>query len=202
MEFFGIDLIELIKTVGVLGVAAIVYTESGLLIGFFLPGDSLLFTAGFLASQNILPLVPLLGLSFIAAVFGDNTGYAIGRRIGPTLFSKKNGRFLNPQHIERTRHYYGRYGAKTIVIARFIPIIRTIAPLMAGVGAMHYRTFVLYNLIGAFLWSTGVPLIGYFLGSAIPDVDRYLLPIVLGIIVVSLIPPAREYWRHRVAKKA
>lgn len=197
MEFSSVDLIELIKAVGVLGVAVIVFVESGLLVGFFLPGDSLLFTAGFLASQDVLPLIPLLGLSFVAAVLGDNTGYAIGKRMGPTLFTKPDARFLNPHNVERTRHYYERYGAKTIVIARFIPIVRTIAPLMAGVGAMRYRTFVMYNLVGAFLWSTGVPLVGYFLGSAIPNIDRYLLPIILLIIVISCIPPTREYLRQK-----
>ena len=201
MEFFGVDLIELIKAVGVLGVAAIVFTESGLLVGFFLPGDSLLFTAGFLASQGYLPIVPLVLLCFIAAVLGDNVGYAIGKRIGPRLFVREESFFFHKNNVEKTRAYFERYGPKTIVIARFIPVIRTFAPLMAGVGTMHYRIFFLYNLAGGLLWSVCVPILGYALGATIPDVDHYLLPIILGIIFISFIPPAREYWRSRSKKE-
>lgn len=197
MEFLGIDLTELIKTVGVLGVAAIVFTESGLLVGFFLPGDSMLFTAGILASQNLIPLMPLLVVCFVAAVAGDNVGYAIGKRMGPRLFTRKESAFFHKDNVERTRQFFLRHGAKTIVIARFIPIVRTFAPVMAGVGMMRYRTFVVYNLVGALLWSVCIPLAGYFLGLWIPDIDRYLIPIILGIIFVSVLPPLREYHHHR-----
>ncbi|MBI4600295.1 VTT domain-containing protein [Candidatus Uhrbacteria bacterium] len=197
MELFSFDLVSFIAWAGVAGVAVIVFVESGLLVGFFLPGDSLLFTAGFLASQNLLPLIPLLGLSFVGAVLGDNVGYAIGKRAGPRLFNKEESFFFHKRNIEKTKGYFARYGPKTVVIARFIPIIRTFAPVMAGVGAMPYRTFVIYNLVGGFLWSICIPLLGYFLGAMIPDVDRYLLPIILTIILISILPPLREYWRYK-----
>lgn len=199
MDFFSFDLVSFIKTAGVLGIAALVFTESGLLVGFFLPGDSLLFTAGVLASQGILPLAPLLLLCFIGAVAGDNVGYAIGKRIGPRIFTRDDAFFFRKKNVEKTRRYFERYGSKTIVISRFIPVVRTFAPVLAGVGAMRYRVFVAYNLIGALLWSVFIPLVGYFLGSWIPNIDRYLIPIILAIILISVLPPLREYWRHRVA---
>lgn len=199
MDFFSFDLVAFIKAAGALGVAAIIFAESGLLVGFFLPGDSLLFTAGILASQGLLPLAPLLLLCFVGAVIGDNVGYAIGKRMGPRLFTRDESFFFRKENVEKTRRYFEHYGSKTIVIARFIPVIRTFAPVMAGVGAMRYRTFVMYNLIGALLWSVCIPLAGYFLGSAIPDIDSYLVPIILVIIFLSILPPLREYWRHRTA---
>lgn len=197
MNFFSFDLVSFIQAAGVLGVAAMIFVESGLLIGFFLPGDSLLFSAGFLASQNFIPLLPLLISSFIAAVLGDNVGYAIGKRLGPRLFTRNESFFFHKRHVEKTRAYFEHYGPKTIVISRFIPIVRTFAPVMAGVGAMRYRTFIVYNLAGGFLWSIGIPLLGFSLGTTIPDIDRYLLPIILVIIFVSILPPLREYWRYR-----
>lgn len=197
MDFFSFDPISFIKATGVVGVAAIIFIESGLLVGFFLPGDSLLFAAGFLASQNFIPLTPLLVLSFAGAVFGDNLGYAIGKRLGPRLFTKNESFFFRRDNVEKTKSYFRRYGPKTILLARFIPVVRTFAPVMAGVGAMRYRTFVAYNLVGGFLWSVCIPLLGYALGSSIPDVDRYLVPIILVIVLISILPPLREYWRYR-----
>lgn len=197
MDVASFDLVAFIKTAGALGVATLVFIESGLLVGFFLPGDSMLFTAGILASQNLIPLMPLLIFCFVAAVAGDNVGYAIGKRMGPRLFTREESTFFHKDNVERTRRFFYRYGPKTIVIARFIPVVRTFAPVMAGVGAMRYRTFVTYNLIGGFLWSVCIPLSGYFLGSWIPNIDRYLIPIVLGIVLISVLPPLREYLRHR-----
>lgn len=197
MDFFSFDLASFIKAAGVLGVAIIVFVESGLLVGFFLPGDSILFTAGILASQNLIPLMPLLVVCFVGAVVGDNVGYALGKRMGPRLFTRKKSAFFHKDSVERTQRFFERHGVKTIVIARFIPIVRTFAPVMAGVGAMRYRTFVIYNLIGGLLWSVCIPLAGYFLGSWIPDIDHYLIPIVLGIVLISILPPMREYLRHR-----
>lgn len=197
MDFFSFDPVSFIKATGVVGVAAIIFIESGLLVGFFLPGDSLLFAAGFLASQHFIPLIPLLVLSFVGAVLGDNLGYAIGKRLGPRLFTKEESFFFRRDNVEKTKSYFNHYGPKTILLARFIPVVRTFAPVMAGVGAMRYRTFVAYNLIGGFLWSVCIPLLGYALGANVPDVDRYLVPIILVIVLISILPPLREYWRHK-----
>ena len=182
------ELAHFIETVGYLGIFVIVFAESGLLIGFFLPGDSLLFTAGFLASQNILSLPILLVTCFTAAVLGDNVGYAFGHRVGKRLFQKEDSLIFHKNNVLKAQAYYEKYGAKTIVIARFMPVVRTFAPIVAGIGSMRYSVFVVYNLIGGALWATGLNLTGYFLGHAIPNVDRYLLPIVLLIILASVAP--------------
>lgn len=182
------DLVSLIKTVGYLGVFAIIFAESGLLIGFFLPGDSLLFTAGFLASQNILHFPILTFGSFVSAVLGDQVGYSFGRKIGPKIFKKEDSLFFHKDNILKAEAFYEKYGKKTIVLARFFPIIRTFAPIVAGVGKMHYPTFVSYNIIGGFFWTVGITTTGYFLGKTIPDVDRYLLPILTLVIFLSLLP--------------
>lgn len=200
MDFIGIDLVSFIKAIGVFGVGAIVFAESGLLIGFFLPGDSLLFTAGFVASQGWLPIIPLVLVCFMSAALGDSVGYGFGKRVGTKLFSKNDSFFFHKSHVEKTQKYFTKFGARTIFIARFIPIVRTFAPIMAGVGGMPYTTFIRFNILGAFAWGACIPLLGYFLGSAIPDIDRYLLPIILGIIGVSLIPPVLEYWRYHKNK--
>lgn len=190
------DLISLIKTAGYLGLFGIVFAESGLLIGFFLPGDSLLFTAGFLASQGFLNIWYLVPLLFVGAVLGDNVGYAFGFKVGPMLFTREESIFFHKDHLERARIFYEKYGKKAIVIARFMPGIRTFAPILAGVGKMHYPTFMSYNLIGGFLWGAGMPLLGYFLGNTVPGVDKYLLPIVLLIVFLSLLPSLVHIWRN------
>jgi len=183
-----LDLVALIKAMGYIGVFAIVYAESGLFIGFFLPGDSLLFTAGFLASQNFLSLpVVVVGCS-IAAILGDSTGYAFGRRVGRQLFQKEDAFLFHKKNVLRAQAFYEKYGAKTIVLARFMPIVRTFAPIVAGIGGMRYRTFVIFNILGGLLWAVGVTVAGYFLGNLIPDVDRYLLPIILLIVFISVLP--------------
>lgn len=191
------DLARLIESVGYLGLFAIIFAESGLLIGFFLPGDSLLFTAGFLASQNILSLPILLVTCFVAAVLGDNAGYAFGHQVGKRLFQREDSLLFHKKNVVKAQEFYKKYGAKTIVIARFMPVVRTFAPIVAGVGTMHYRTFVIYNLVGAVLWALGLNLAGYFLGSLIPNVDRYLLPIVLLIIIASIAPSLIHILRDR-----
>lgn len=191
------DIIALIKTVGYLGVAAIVFAESGLFIGFILPGDSLLFTAGFLASQGFLNPLILIAIVFPAAVLGDNFGYAFGRRVGPKIFTREDSLLFHKENLERARMFYEHYGAKTVVLARFLPIIRTFAPILAGVGKMRYATFFAYNVIGAALWGIGISLLGYFLGAMIPGIDRFLVPIILFIIFVSVLPTAIHVLKDR-----
>jgi membrane-associated protein len=185
-----VDLPKLIETVGYIGLFIIVFAESGLLIGFFLPGDSLLFTAGFLASQGILSLPILLVSCFVAAVLGDNVGYAFGHKIGKRIFKKEDSLLFHKDHITRAQRFYEQHGPKTIVLARFLPVIRTFAPIVAGVGSMQYRTFMTYNLVGGAFWAVGLTLSGYFLGYLIPDIDAYLIPIILIIIVLSVLPSA------------
>ncbi|MDP2933888.1 MAG: VTT domain-containing protein [bacterium] len=182
------DLIAFIKAAGYFGVFGFVFAESGLFIGFFLPGDSLLFTAGFLASQGFLDIRLLCLGTFVAAVTGVSVGYAFGRRVGPAIFSRKDSFFFSQENLERARIFYEKHGGKTLILARFIPFVRTFAPILAGVGKMRYGAFLVYNIIGGLLWAVGLSFLGYFLGNAIPDVDRYLLPIVLAIIFLSVLP--------------
>lgn len=177
----------------------IIFAETGLLIGFFLPGDSLLFTAGLLAGQGKLDIALLLPGVFIAAFVGDQLGYTIGQKIGPRLFSKTDSRFFKQEYVTHTKNFFTKHGSKTIIIARFVPVVRTFAPVLAGVGEMERRTFIIYNLVGAFLWAVGITLLGYILGDIVGDsIDKYLLPIIALIILISLIPPFIE-WRR--AKK-
>lgn len=197
MSFLHFDLSLLIKTGGYLVVFGFVFAESGLLIGFFLPGDSLLFTAGFLASQGFLHIWALvLGACFFA-ILGDSVGYAFGRRVGPRLFIREESWLFKPSHLIKAKAFYEKHGKKTIILARFMPIVRTFAPIVAGIGEMHYGTFISYNVIGGVAWGAGLSLLGYFLGNAIPDVDKYLLPIIAGIIVISILPPIIGYLRER-----
>jgi len=182
------DLKALIQSIGYIGVFTIVFVESGLLIGFFLPGDSLLFTAGFLASQGFFNILILTIGCFIAAVLGDSTGYLIGHKYGRKLFTKQKSMLFKPEHLTKAEKFYEVHGGKAIILARFMPVIRTFAPVVAGIGQMKYSTFLAYNLIGALLWAIGITLAGYFLGSIIPDVDKYLLPIILTIIILSIAP--------------
>jgi membrane-associated protein len=183
------DLQELIKTFSYFGVFAIVFLESGMLVGFFFPGDSLLFTAGFLASQGFLDIKILILGCFLSAVLGDSAGYLIGKKFGKKLFSKEDSIWFHKEHLNRAQRFYDKHGGKTIILARFIPVIRAFAPVVAGVGEMKYRRFVIFNLFGGIIWAIGVTLAGYYLGSLIPDVDKYLLPII-GLIVIASILPA------------
>lgn len=187
----------LIETFGMLGVLAVVFVESGLLVGFMLPGDSLLFTAGLLSANGTLPdLWVLLVTIPIAAIAGDQVGYAIGRKAGPAVFRRPDSRFFREEYVERSREFFDRYGARTIVIARFVPIVRTLAPVMAGVSKMSYRTFVVYNVIGGIGWGVSVTALGYFLGQ-VDFVHDNLEPIILGIVALSVIPIAVELLKAR-----
>ncbi|MBI2330163.1 VTT domain-containing protein [Candidatus Daviesbacteria bacterium] len=188
----GLDLISLIKTFGYLGIFAIVFLESGLLVGFFFPGDSLLFTAGFLASQGYLDITILIIGCFVFAVLGDSIGYFIGSKLGPKIFTKENSFFFQKKHLERAQSFYDKHGGKTIILARFVPVIRAFAPVVAGAGKMDYKRFVTFNLLGGVLWAIGVTSAGYYLGNLIPDVDKYLLPII-GLIVIASILPALHH---------
>jgi membrane-associated protein len=188
----------IIAAVGVFGIILIIFAETGLFFGFFFPGDSLLFTAGFLASQHQLSFAWLLIGTFVAAVIGDSVGYAFGKKIGPAIFIKENSLFFDKKHIARARHFYEKYGKKTIILARFIPIVRTFAPIVAGIGNMTYRTFISFNIIGGFLWTWAMLGLGYGFGSIIPNPDRYVIPVVLIIIVVSALPALREIFKKRV----
>lgn len=189
----------LIETFGMLGILAIVFVESGLLIGFLLPGDSLLFTAGLLSANDKLPdLWVLLVTIPLAAIAGDQVGYAIGRKGGPAVFKRPDSRFFREEYVERSREFFDRYGARTIVIARFVPIVRTLAPVMAGVSKMNYRTFVVYNVIGGIGWGVSVTTLGYFLGQ-VEFVHDNLEPIILGIVALSVLPIAIELLRARRA---
>ncbi|MEO5974109.1 MAG: VTT domain-containing protein [Ilumatobacteraceae bacterium] len=185
---------------GLILLAGIVFAESGLLIGFFLPGDSLLFIAGFLSSGaggRVLPPLPwVAGVTVIAAIAGDQFGYWIGRRIGPTLFDRPKSRFFNPQNVIRASRFFDRYGAKTIVLARFVPIVRTFAPIVAGIGTMKYRTFVTFNIVGGLLWGVGVTSLGYFLGE-ISAVRNNIEIAIVAIVVISILPMGIEVIRHR-----
>jgi membrane-associated protein len=186
---------HLIEAFGTLGLFAIVFAESGLLFGFFLPGDSLLFTAGLLASQGALnfPLIVVGCAAF--AIAGDQVGYVIGRKAGPALFRRPDSRFFHKKNVERARAYFEKNGPRTIILARFIPVIRTFAPVVAGIGHMDYRKFVTYNVVGGIVWGSGVTTAGYVLGESIPDIDRWLLPIIGVIVMVSFIPVFLELLR-------
>lgn len=197
---WGVDFLNpehLLAVFGTIGLIAIVFAESGLFFGFFLPGDSLLFTAGLLASQGELSLPVILAGCFLAAVSGDQVGYLFGQRVGPALFRRPDSRFFKQENVERARNYFERYGSKTIVMARFVPIVRTFAPIVAGVSNMRYRTFLIFNVLGGFLWAIGVILLGFLLGERFPHLEDYLLPVIAAIIAVSFIPVAIEVRRSR-----
>lgn len=183
---------QLVKSLGFYGghlaIWAIVFAESGLLIGFFLPGDSLLFAAGFLASQGYLNIFALIIGCFVCAVVGDNVGYATGKRFGHKLFSKEDSLFFHKNNIVKAQNFYEKHGTKTIVLARFLPVVRTFAPIVAGIGKMDYPTFFKFNLLGGLVWTSGLSMLGFVLGNVIPDVDKYLLPITIVIVVISIIP--------------
>jgi len=193
---------DLIRWGGYAVLVGIVFTETGLLVGFFLPGDSLLVTAGLVAAAGGLNVWWVNGLLIVAAVVGDSVGYAIGARLGPRLFTRERSLLFNPRHVERTRRFYERHGAKTIVIARFVPIIRTFAPVVAGVGQMRYRRFLVYNVAGGVGWVTSMTWTGYLLGRAIPNIADYIHIVVIVVIVVSVIPIVVEILRERRRRTA
>ena len=194
----GLDLLDpnhLLETWGTLGLLLVVFVESGLLVGFFLPGDSLLFTAGLLAADGRLDLgVILVGVA-VAAVAGDQVGYSIGRRTGPMLLARRNW-IVTAERVERADRFFRTKGGRAIVLARFVSIVRTFTPVVAGAAGMPWAAFTRWNVVGGVTWGVGVTLAGYFLGQVVPGIDRYLLPIVVVIVVVSIVPAVRELRRE------
>lgn len=210
IDHYGLD--ALINLVGVTGIAGIIFAESGLLVGFFLPGDSLLFTAGFLVQQKILlfNVHILVFILFIAAALGDSVGYAFGQKVGRRLFRRKESLLFHKENLRRAEAFYERYGAKTIVLARFVPVVRTFAPIIAGISNMKYRTFLAYNLLGALLWAVGLTYLGYFAGGFIERAGINIEYVILGIIFLSVLPPivhvlkepeAKSFIRSKLSRK-
>jgi membrane-associated protein len=201
------DLIETLKTIanyGALGyfiMFGVVFAESGLFFGFFLPGDSLLFTAGLLASQGVFNVAILVPILILGAVLGDNAGYWTGKKFGKWLMRQKESFFFQKKHLIKAEKFYEQHGGKTLILARFMPAIRTFAPIAAGIARMDYNKFFFNNVSGGVLWATSMTLGGYFLGRVIPDVDKYLLPIIAVIVIVSVIPAVlhmRKDYDHKL----
>lgn len=194
-------IIQLVASGGYVALVIIVFAETGLMAGFFLPGDSLLFTAGLAAATGALDIGTLNALLIAAAILGDAVGYTLGRRSGNRIMRRPSSRFFKHSHLEKSRDFYERHGARTVVMARFIPVIRTFAPVVAGMSGMRYKTFVIYNVIGAVLWVSSLTLLGYWLGQAVPDIARYFHFVIAGIILLSLVPPLIEYRRERARRR-
>jgi membrane-associated protein len=193
------DLPALVQWAGYVGLTTIIFVETGLLVGFFLPGDSLLVTAGLLCSQPGFGLnIWLLGaILTVAAIVGDTVGYNIGRATGPRIFTREDSLFFNKKHLLRAQAFYERHGGKTIILARFMPIVRTFAPVVAGVGAMRYRSFLAYNVIGGVLWIWSMLLTGYILGRYVPGIAQHIEKVVLVVIFLSILPGIIGWWRER-----
>jgi membrane-associated protein len=184
----NLDPIAIIKTGSYLGIAFLVFAESGLLVGIFLPGDSLLFAAGLLSAGGFLSVGPLVFFVVIAAIIGDSVGYWFGANVGTPLFKRKDSFFFKQEYLKRTERFYQTYGGRAVVLARFVPIVRTIAPILAGIGSMTYKKFLSYNMLGGFLWGAGMVSLGFFLGSIIPGSEKYILPLSLVIVAISFLP--------------
>lgn len=178
----------MLETGSYLGLAFLIFAESGLFIGIFLPGDSLLFAAGLVSASGFFAFGPLLIVVVLAAIVGDSVGYWFGSEVGDHLFKRPDSRFFKQEYVKRTEKFYQKYGGRAVVLARFVPIVRTIAPILAGVSSMKYRTFLAYNMLGGLLWGAGMVSLGYFLGSVLPNAEKYVLPLSLVIVVLSFLP--------------
>jgi membrane-associated protein len=194
--------VEAIVGAGIIVVAAVIFAESGLLIGFFLPGDTLLFSAGLIASQGEVSLPWLIIITSLAAIIGDNVGYSIGRRAGPRIFKKKDGILFHQNHLQRAEKFYETHGGKTITIARFVPVVRTFAPVVAGAGKMPRRRFMVYNVVGGIFWCSSMILLGYWLGNKIPGLDHYIEYVLIAVIVISLLGSFAHILRDGKTRKA
>jgi membrane-associated protein len=184
----NLDPIAMVKTGSYVGIAFLIFAESGLLFGIFLPGDSLLFAAGLLSAAGFLAFGPLVLFIIVAAIVGDSVGYWFGANVGVNFFKRKDSFFFKQEYLKRTERFYQMYGGRAVVLARFVPIVRTIAPILAGIGSMTYKTFLAYNMLGGILWGAGMLSLGYFLGSIIPNSEHYILPLSLVIVVLSFLP--------------
>lgn len=194
------DLASLIQTVGYIGLFIMVFGESGFFL-FFLPGDSLLFTAGILASQGILSIWILVPLFTLAAILGDSAGYWVGNKSGAWLLRRKDNLLFRRSYIIKAQTFFEKHGGKALILARFVPAVRTFVPVAAGMGKMDYGKFLTYNIVGGVLWGAGMPLLGYFLGQRIPDIEKYLIPVIVLIIIISVLP-AIFHMKGNVAKYA
>jgi membrane-associated protein len=185
---------------GLLAIGGTVFAESGLLIGFFLPGDTLLFGAGILAAQGVFNMPLLIVIVIVAAIIGDNVGYSIGRRTGRRLFQKKESILFKPERLELAEKFYEQHGGKTIILARFVPVVRTFAPMVAGISKMPRRNFMLYNIVGGVLWGGGVTLTGYFLGKQMPWLEEFITPVILGIVLISIFVALFHLFKEKEAR--
>lgn len=208
VEWFNMALVflkqpeVLIASVGLVGLALIIFAETGLLIGFFLPGDSLLFSAGLFAAAGHIAVWPLAWILTASAILGDATGYWIGRKLGTKLYDRPNSILFKRSHLQQTQEFYEKHGGKTIFLARFIPIVRTFAPTVAGIAGMSYRNFALYNVVGGFIWIWSLLFAGYLLGQTVPGVKDYIHVIVVGIVIASVMPIVVKWMRSRSAARA
>ncbi len=202
-EFFHrlTDIKELVRWAGYPGLAAMIFSETGLLVGFFLPGDSLLVTAGIFAAAGYFEVVPLCLLLNVAAVAGNATGYWIGKKGGQALYNRPESRFFKREHLLKTKQFYEKYGAMTIVLAQFMPFARTFAPVVAGIAEMRYVRFASYNVIGAICWIWSMILIGFFLGNSIPDIDKHIVLVVAVVVFISLLPGIVKYVQVKIAAR-
>jgi membrane-associated protein len=194
------DVEAIIRWGGLAMICAIVFAETGLMVGFFLPGDSLLVTAGVFAAAGHLDVYSMLILVTLCAVVGDQLGYFIGQKTGPALFTREDSLLFKRSHVLRAQAFYEKYGAKTIVIARFVPVVRTFAPVVAGVGQMNYRRFVRYNVFGGILWVASMILTGYLIGTAVPDINEHIHVVIAVVIFLSILPAIIEVMRSRRRK--
>ncbi len=183
-----LDPLAIVRAGGYIGVGFLIFAESGLLIGIFLPGDSLLFAAGLLAGGGLFGFWPLASIVAIAAILGDSAGYWFGKNVGTNFFTREESFFFKKTYVERTRAFYRRYGGRAVILARFVPIVRTLAPMLAGVGRMPYGRFLSFNALGGIAWGVGMTALGFTLGAILPDSEHYVLPLSLAIIALSFLP--------------
>lgn len=199
---FGIDMSQWIMTIGFIGIVGIIFAETGLFLGFFLPGDSLLFISGFLASQHFFNIYWLVLAVILAAFLGYGVGYWFGRRLGGWLSRQKERWYFKKHYLNDAHIFYEKHGGKALLLSRLVPVVRTFVPIVAGMGHMSLLRYTLYNFLGALLWGGGVTLLGYYLGASMPDAQHYILPISLGIIVLSILPGIWHFYRHRTGPRS
>lgn len=192
-----LDPLAMLQAGSYVGLAFLVFAESGLLFGIFLPGDSLLFAAGLLAASGFFSISPLIATVVIAAIIGDSVGYWFGSKVGGALYKREDTRFFKQEYLKRTELFYQKYGGRAVILARFVPIVRTLAPILAGAGSMRYRSFISYNIVGGLIWGVGMTSLGYTLGTVLPNSEKYILPISLGIILISFLPIIIELTKNK-----